>query len=1569
MKLQFDVNHNVEDFTLILSTRGYEYYGEIRNVNRDSVNCKQNMNAANELSFEVYKTLDGVDERLWDNITDLKLVWVKELNEYYEINVSLDDSINPVKTITGTSLCEAELSQVNLYNIEINSEADIERENYVVTKFYNEENPKASLLHRVLDKVPHYSIKHVDSSLKNLQRTFSIDGTSIYDWLVGECSEQFNCLFAFDTTDRSISVYDLYTVCKDCGHRGEYNDICPECESTNLKYFGEDTTIFISKENLTESVKFETDIGNIKNCFKLVAGDDDMTAAVRNINPNGTDYIYYISDEQKEDMPNELVTKIEEYDKLVESYTEEYEQLVEDIYNLWDDIAYYEHSMMPTIEHAEVTASSEAAKLTIVNLSPLSLTSVTESTSKATVESALKNYAKVYVKTGYVKLEINQSSYAYIEEGRGTWTGNFKVTNYSDEEDIVESEVITISINDNYEEFVRQKLMKSIAEDDDEEGSVFDILSIDELEDFKDALKLYCLVRLQSFADAIDGALSVLQQIDQASEEADLYSVFYEPYYNKLVACQEEIDARAKTIEDLESKKDEKDARRLEIQKALNFETYLGEYLYPIFCSYRREDAYSNDNYISDDLDSAELFDNARKFIKIAKEELYKSAMHQHSISSTLHNLLIMPEFEVLIDKFELGNWIRISVDEDIYRLRLISYEINFSDIQTLNVEFSDLTKQIGCVSDLKSVLESAQSMATNISYISKQAEKGNEANESYENLRQDGLDAALIRINNNVHGEITYGKHGLLARSYNDVIDDYDPEMFKITHNIACYTNNNWKSVKMAIGKINYRLDGTDYEDYGVNADTLIGGKMISGDIYSLNYSSTNKKGAHIDLNNGSFTFANGKIVYDNSTNVLNLKGVTLDWNTTTPPTVDNVDGLNDKLEDINSSIVDLDEKFADDLELINQQIDKKAETYYQKNQPHVSYENYNDDATLNSYVGDIWFDTTKNQTYIYTKTVNETSSSIYDYTWNEIDGVPAEVYDKIDGKIQIFISVPEPPYYEGDLYINRENGDIFVCQKDCLSGGYSSDEWDLASNYSDDTSLNKFINGSYSEAILDITKQIDAKADTYYQSTAPHPEYTNIQDNVSYNLYVGDLWFNTNENKSYMYVKTTRTTSICYNYTWQEADGVPDEVFDKIDGKSAIYTSKPSSYNIGDLLIPSENFTVSNITFEKNKVYKAKSTASIFSINDWMEINYTDDTKANEALDVANKAQITADSAKGVAENAETIGNNLVNGLGFQETEITGKYVISPVIAGGTLLIGDKDNTYAEITTDGILNCVGANVKGTINSSDIIGGTVTGATIISQGSSASDTATIDGGIIQVGSTTTNISIANGGIGVVNGNTTVAQLTSTGQSYSFMLSLRNNKGFTLYDADSSWAEKRVMMYNLDGGNYIMLNRKLYGVETEFSNTKIIGTLTVSSTKSRLATTENYNDRLLYCYETPSPMFGDLGEGKIDETGKCYIFLDDIFAETIDTDCTYQVFLQPYGKGECYVTERTSSYFVVEGTENLSFGWELKAIQKDFDTIRLEEPKENETDSATTVLNETYNYLDSMLYNVESEEF
>lgn len=114
------------------------------------------------------------------------------------------------------------------------------------------------------------------------------------------------------------------------------------------------------------------------------------------------------------------------------------------------------------------------------------------------------------------------------------------------------------------------------------------------------------------------------------------------------------------------------------------------------------------------------------------------------------------------------------------------------------------------------------------------------------------------------------------------------------------------------------------------------------------------------------------------------------------------------------------------------------------------------------------------------------------------------------------------------------------------------------------------------------------------------------------------------------------------------------------------------------------------------------------------------------------------------------------------------------------------------------------------------------------------------------------------------------------------------------------------------------------------------GSLSVAGTKNRIIDTENYDTRKQYCYETATPYFGDIGSGCTDNTGKCYIDIDDIFSETVNIGVEYQVFLQKEGQGDLWVEEKTDSYFVVKGTENLKFSWEIKAIQKDYEFERLE---------------------------------
>lgn len=129
------------------------------------------------------------------------------------------------------------------------------------------------------------------------------------------------------------------------------------------------------------------------------------------------------------------------------------------------------------------------------------------------------------------------------------------------------------------------------------------------------------------------------------------------------------------------------------------------------------------------------------------------------------------------------------------------------------------------------------------------------------------------------------------------------------------------------------------------------------------------------------------------------------------------------------------------------------------------------------------------------------------------------------------------------------------------------------------------------------------------------------------------------------------------------------------------------------------------------------------------------------------------------------------------------------------------------------------------------------------------------------------------------------------------------------------------------------------------------GWFTATGTKSRVIDTENYGERLQYCYETPTPMFGDIGTGKTDENGICYVSIDDIFAETVNVGMEYCVFLQKEGPGDIWVESKDSAFFVVKGTENLPFSWEIKAVQRDYEQLRLDDPQLTLYD--TDVLNDT----------------
>ena len=632
---------------------------------------------------------------------------------------------------------------------------------------------------------------------------------------------------------------------------------------------------------------------------------------------------------------------------------------------------------------------------------------------------------------------------------------------------------------------------------------------------------------------------------------------------------------------------------------------------------------------------------------------------------------------------------------------------------------------------------------------------------------------------------------------------------------------------------------------------------------------------------------------------------------------------------------------EYANTLADVKNQIDGKAETWRQSTDPSKSWTT---DALKKQHKGDLWYNTTEQKSYIYNGSA-----------WEQMKAEPPSgVYDAIDGKAQIFVSQPKPPYSVGDLWFDSTSADIMTCVTARESGLYVAGDWQKRNKYTDDSAvkavskeLGDFIT-AYDDKIDKISNSIDKKAETWYQTTDPSLQWTGtteealldhtgatVTDNTGAAIMTviesekmvhdGDLWKNPSTNKEYIYQAGI----------WHEMS-IPNDVFDIIDGKAQIFVSQPKPpYSIGDLWFSSATSDILTcVTARESGLYVA---------GDWQKRNkYTDDS----AVDALDKALTQLEIFNRLTNNGAAQGIFLKDGK---------LYLNFSYAQGGTLKLGgvNNGNGQAEVYDSsgnkiGSWNKDGFNLqKGSIygtqihleSQNDYIQGTVNG----------NEAVKISTGGVKVDST------ANWGLSV------------TQKEYIFEMNPYLFPGVRLLDQStgagigSTWTSGHFgMCYTDDLSGYSSVTDSLsnYGVymkagkEDANGGFYVIGTglgkgshvtaegIYTSGTKNRIVDTENYGQRLQYCYEMPSPFFGDIGEAETDENGLCYVQIDDIFGETVLRNDKYNVFLQKEGCGDLWIEEKTADYFLVKGTPNLSFSWELKAKQADYTLERLEK---NET--------------------------
>lgn len=911
---QFIVNLDgtVEQDKVFVCDRMLNKQGELFPV--EDLHTIMRLNQNDEVNFKIYKNNNGEINPFWEQIDDIHIILV-EGKGYFEIVTPLTVDECAYKQVTGISLGEAETSQTKV-TLEINTETDFDiqeyensdKEVYNKTILYNRNDPDTSLLNIIFKHMPHYTIGHVDASVACIQRTFSCDDQTVYDFLQ-TIAEELECIFIFDNFKREVNCYDLKDHCnrQSCITDGDYrnvkNGVCQHCNSSDyITYgYGKDTGVFIDHNNLVESVTLTGDKDSVKNCFKIEGADDTITNLIWQ-RLMGGNYMWKFSPDQTSQMSAPLQRALVEHDTLVKSYQNEYNTRWDRYNDCVDKILFYQSEMMPSLTSSNTTARSVHEDVFGAGGKISYACKSSEYQTPASVLKSVKTFAKQIIPYEYeIELSLTGSSNSSISFSSHIWMKDAYKVDKTQNDEYTAS--VSLSVKDgwrvyyntsadnpifttDYFMYLKQQLEISLAKSDVSEEAISFVpqvsASYDSESDPQNLSPIhyskYCYNRLKSFRDAYESCSQIiakhseqissdedgiLKYINANGNQVSIYDDLLKKYYDRIVILDARMAYLEGRINTISNERNAHETRIKEIKSICNMENFLKNYnngsygddLWIELCSFKREDTYRNDNYLGEGVKHEEIVKNVEGLIKRATEELERACEISYSINTTIGNLLTMPEFEPLWDDFTLGNWIRIQVDEDIYKLRLISITFDYSDLAHIAVEFSDITKSNNPMVDLRSLFQQAASVASNFNSVTRQAEKGYMTNQEFAIMKEAGLDIANTMITNADNQEFVIDRYGITGRVWNDDENAYDGEQLRIINNLLCFTSDGWKHTRLALGKI-YYYDTKDkcYKwAYGMNAEVLISNIIMSELLKVMNKSGTytiDDNGFHIYYN-----------------------------------------------------------------------------------------------------------------------------------------------------------------------------------------------------------------------------------------------------------------------------------------------------------------------------------------------------------------------------------------------------------------------------------------------------------------------------------------------------------------------------------------------------------------------------------------------------------------------------------------------------------------------------------------------------------------------------------------------
>ena len=1273
----FDKNTgDLEYPDIYLLTKSLHKKGQLYPVSGLKIVVKAN--DTDEISFDFYKYLDNIEQELYDQLKTDSVVYVKGFG-CFQLKVSEYDKEEGIcKSVSGESLANTELANI-LATLEINTENDIlvsdyENENvtdYIPTVFYRDpekydkyswttandklsvEEKKqklkdSSLFHRILSYAPHYEIGHVDESLYYVQRTFSWNNTFIQD-IFKEVGEEVGCIFTFETylddngkTVRKVNAYDI-SYCTKCFEnaamqlsyktfdtskfRSITNGVCDNCNSSEYVYdYGKDTDIFITTENLTDSITLQPE-NEIKNVFKISGGDDDITSAVQALNM-GSSKLMMFSEETKNEMSDELRKKFEDYIKDQSSISSTYETLVETQSNVYDLIQYLQSGKMPQLADNARDIQEEVKYLLSSITTDYKNNFYIESYNKGekcfsghelTVSaSSIKNLFTLYLDKGY-SVRVSNGDIGDKENETDTyirWNGIITVYETSNSDNYAEihcskTDTTYVEYNQITAENSDTKLQETYSDfyvnlmfaDQDPtryaayikqfcEQKLAAYKKVEYKNEEEKPWKEYCYERLKSFRDGYQACLESLNEMASQQQMIGAVKQILLDMYNSYSFIQHKISEQMKILE-----------------KQINaLYRYLGEYTY-------ETDKYGKRTYSPDYVSEDYTVDYKKEIFSIA-----------YSLPSTKYFIGTKPIACKKCGSSNVGIAKNESGTEYNYCLSCGNTD------PSLLVTYADIAKQVS-----------------------------EQCNKSENNLLKD-----ITEIRNKFKIENYFGE------LYNELL----PYIKEQEYSNSNYTSDACNTNQDIIAKAKELLQKSRKELYKACEQQY----SVSADVFSLlaeRWKNWDENTKYHDMYD-KFSLGNWmRVRLDKTIKKLRLISITFDFDTVDKMSVEfsDVIQVGNVLSDINS-VLQQASAISSTYNYVTDQAKQGSEANVEINK---ILQNGLDSAYSAVMAGDNQEITMDRHGLLFRKFLDE----LDDYSKYQMKMINRNIVMTDDGwksaRLAIGLGMlPDGTYGYGIWADNIIGGQITCTNNMKIIGGKNSviidgdgirfDKGVIDSSAVSglDDSLKDFV-----KSLGDLQNQIDGEITSWFEEydptvdNEPASTWKTDEDKIKHE---GDLFYNTATGRAFRYIYN----SSAKNHEWSI---VTDEAISKAladaatakdtaDRKRRVFVVTPYvPYDVGDLWAQGDKGDLYKCKIAKTE----KETCDVAA--DWEKATkYTDDTKAKEVENNLAKFQSDVSSCLG--------------------TEITEKAVISPKIGGGYLYIAKKNGCSVEIDPLGLKN-----------------------------------------------------------------------------------------------------------------------------------------------------------------------------------------------------------------------------------------------------------------------------------------